>query len=227
MKETIEYIGLLGTAITIWRKVQKDGTETLKEEGGEERLSNLIDYATEKLLWKIDPKVILDEICSDSQGIEMRLGILNDEYKLQFHLDVIDQMLYEPIHLPCGMALDAMEDLKRAFEDTWQEITDVIEIAKKHIPQATTKMNKPARRKPCYSDYTTEEKLKEAHTKFDGKHGADFCRGVLRITLEPGLTDLPSFRMFDEEFPNMVVKSEYNRITKTLFGNLSKHEKFK
>lgn len=227
MKKTIEYIGMLGTAITIWRAVQKNGTERLKEEGGEERLANLIDYATEKLLWKIDSKVILDDICSDSQGIKMRLGILNDEYKLQFHLDVIDQMLYGPIHLPCGMALDAMEDLKRAFEDTWQEITDVIEIAKKHIPQATTKMNKPARRKPCYSDYTTEEKLKEAHTKFDGKHGVDFCRGVLRITLEPGLTDLPSFRMFDEEFPNMIVRSEYNRIKDTVFGNLSKHKKFK
>ena len=54
MTKTIEYIGMMGTAITIWRAVQKNGTERLKEEGGEERLSKLIDYARECLLWKID-----------------------------------------------------------------------------------------------------------------------------------------------------------------------------
>jgi hypothetical protein len=99
---------MLGTAITIWRAVQKDGTERIKEEGGEESLSKLIDYARENLLWKIDSKVILDEICADCQGIKMRLGILNDEYKLQFHLDVIDQMLYEPIHCLFLILVDSL-----------------------------------------------------------------------------------------------------------------------
>ena len=212
MKETIEYIGLLGTAITIWRKVQKDGTETLKEEGGEERLSKLIDYATEKLLWKIDPKVILDEICSDSQGIEMRLGILNDEYKLQFHLDVIDQMLYEPIHLPCGMALDAMEDLKRAFEDTWQEITDVIEIAKKHIPQAHSKKSNPKTKKTT-SKWWKDGKLEEAQEIFRGQRGAAVARAILRMVYEPPLP-LPTYNDFNEKFPDVLKKSYFSKIRK-------------
>lgn len=210
MKETIEYIGLLGTAITIWRKVQKDGTETLKEEGGEERLSNLIDYATEKLLWKIDPKVILGEICSDSQGIEMRLGILNDEYKLQFHLDVIDQMLYEPIHLPCGMALDAMEDLKRAFEDTWQEITDVIEIANTHTPQAHSKKSNP-KTKETTSKWWKDGKLEEAQAKFKGQEGAATVRAILRMVYDPDMP-LPTFKEFKMKFPDVIERSYYYRV---------------
>lgn len=212
MTKTIEYIGMMGTAITIWRAVQKNGTERLKEEGGEERLSKLIDYATEKLLWKIDSKVILDDICSDSQGIKMRLGILNDEYKLQFHLDVIDQMLYEPIHLPCGMALDAMEDLKRAFEDTWQEITDVIEIAKKHIPQATTKMNNPSTKKPT-SKWWKDGKLEEAQAKFKGQKGAKTVRAILRMVYDTDLP-LPTFIDFKEKFPGVIGKTYFHRIRK-------------
>lgn len=201
MTKTIEYIGMMGTAITIWRAVQKNGTERLKEKGGEERLSKLIDYATEKLLWKIDSKVILDDICSDSQGIKMRLGILNDEYKLQFHLDVIDQMLYEPIHLPCGMALDAMEDLKRAFEDTWQEITDVIEIAKKHIPGT----------KESVSKWWKDGKLEEAQAKFKGQEGSATVRAILRMAYDPDMP-LPTFKEFKMKFPDVIESSEYYRV---------------
>lgn len=210
MTKTIEYIGMMGTAITIWRAVQKNGTERLKEEGGEERLANLIDYATEKLLWKIDSKVILDDICSDSQGIKMRLGILNDEYKLQFHLDVIDQMLYEPIHLPCGMALDAMRELKEAFEDTWQEITDVIEIAKKHIPQATTKMDNPSTKKPT-SKWWKDGKLEEAQAKFKGQKGSATVRAILRMTYDPDMP-LPKFKEFKMKFPDVIERSDYYRV---------------
>ena len=200
MKKTIEYIGMLGTAIIIWRAVQKNGTERLKEEGGEESLSREIDLATE-YLYKIDPKVILDEICADSQGIKMRLGILDDEYKLQFHLDVIDQMLYEPIHLPCGMALDAMEDLKRAFEDTWQEITDVIEIAKKHIPGT----------KESVSKWWKDGKLEEAQSKFKGQEGSATVRAILRMAYDPDMP-LPTFKEFKMKFPDVIESSEYYRV---------------
>lgn len=210
MIKTIEYIGMMGTAITIWRAVQKNGTERLKEEGGEERLANLIDYATEKLLWKIDPKVILNEICSDSQGIEMRLGILNDEYKLQFQLDVIDQMLYEPIHLPCGMALDAMEDLKRAFEDTWQEITDVIEIANTHTPQAHSKKSNPKTKKTT-SKWWKDGKLEEAQAKFKGQKGSATVRAILRMVYDTDFP-LPTFRDFKEKFPDVIGKTDFHRI---------------
>ena len=211
MKKTIEYIGMLGTAIIIWRAVQKNGTERLKEEGGEESLSREIDLATE-YLYKIDPKVILDEICADSQGIKMRLGILDDEYKLQFHLDVIDQMLYEPIHLPCGMALDAMEDLKRAFEDTWQEITDVIDIAKKHIPQVATKKDNASNKKTTL-EWWKDGKLEEAQEKFDGQSGAAVARAILRMVYDTDLP-LPTFMDFKEKFPNVIGKTYFHRIRK-------------
>lgn len=201
MKNTIEYIGMLGTAITIWRAVQKNGTERLKEEGGEERLSKLIDYATEKLLWKIDSKVILSEICSDSQSIKMKLDILNSEYKFQYHLDVIDKMLYEPIHLPCGMALDAMRELKEAFEDTWQEITDVIEIAKKHIPGT----------KESVSKWWKDGKLEEAQEIFRGQSGAAVARAILRMVYDPDLP-LPTYNDFEKKFPDVIKSSEYYRV---------------
>ena len=221
MKKTIEYIGMLGTAIIIWRAVQKNGTERLKEEGGEESLSREIDLATE-YLYKIDPKVILDEICADSQGIKMRLGILDDEYKLQFHLDVIDQMLYEPIHLPCGMALDAMEDLKRAFEDTWQEITDVIDIAKKHIPQVATKKDNASNKKTTLK-WWKDGKLEEAQEKFDGQSGAAVARAILRMVYDTDLP-LPTFMDFKEKFPNVIGKTYFHRIRKE-FGPSPQIEK--
>lgn len=210
MKNTIEYIGMLGTAIIIWRAVQKNGTERLKEEGGEESLSRQIDLATE-YLYKIDPKVILDEICADSQGIKMRLDILNDEYRLQKHLDIIDKMLYQTILLPTGnMAFDAMEDLKGELEIIWQEITDVIEIAKKHIPQATTKMNNPSTKKPT-SKWWKDGKLEEAQAKFKGQEGSATVRAILRMAYDPDMP-LPKFKEFKMKFPDVIKSSEYYRV---------------
>lgn len=204
MKNTIEYIGMMGTAITIWRSVQTSGAEELKEDGGEERLAKRIDYARENLLWKIDSKVILDEICADCQGIKMRLGILDDEYKLKFHLDVIDQMLNEPIHLPTGnMAFDAMKDLKAAFEESWQEITDVMEIAAKHIPQASHKKPK--------SKWWKDGKLEEAQAKFKGQGGCATVRAILRMAYDPDMP-LPKFKEFEMKFPDVIESSEYYRV---------------
>lgn len=211
MTKTIEYIEMLGTAITIWRSVQTSGAEELKEDGGEERLAKRIDYARENLLWKIDSKVILDEICADCQGIKMRLGILDDEYKLKFHLDVIDQMLNEPIHLPTGnMAFDAMKDLKAAFEESWQEITDVMEIAAKHIPQSTAKKDNPRTKKPA-SKWWKDGKLEEAQAKFKGQKGSKTVRAILRMVYDPDMP-LPSFVEFKEKFPDVIGKTDFHRI---------------
>ena len=212
MKKTIEYIGMLGTAIIIWRAVQKNGTERLKEEGGEESLSREIDLATE-YLYKIDPKVILDEICADTQGIKMRLDILNDEYRLQKHLDIIDKMLYQTILLPTGnMAFDAMNDLKGELEIIWQEITDVIDIAKKHIPQVATKKDNASNKKTTLK-WWKDGKLEEAQEKFDGQSGAAVARAILRMVYDTDLP-LPTFMDFKEKFPNVIGKTYFHRIRK-------------
>lgn len=199
MTKTIEYIGMMGTAITVWRAVQKDGAGGLEEE----RLASLIDYATTKLLWKIDAKVILSEICSDSQSIKMKLDILNSEYKFQYHLDVIDEMLFEPLRVPDGMALDAMRDLKRAFEDTWQEITDVIEIAKKHIPGT----------KESVSKWWKDGKLEEAQEIFRGQSGTAVVRAILRMVYDPTLPP-PTYNDFKEKFPDVIGKTDFYRARK-------------
>lgn len=203
MRATIEYIGMLGTAIKIWRSVQTDGAVRLKEDGGEESLSKLIDYARESLLWKIETKDILQELLADSQNVQMRLNVLSNEYKMQSTLDIIDQMLYEPINLPAGnMAFDAMKDLKGAFEELWQEITDVVETAKKYIPPKKTKKEKKV---PNFRDiiqYPDKERLiRRLHELIDGKGGADVGSVLLRAKLiDHYLTRNPKQEEYESEF---------------------------
>lgn len=203
MRATIEYIGILGTAIKIWRSVQTDGAVRLKEDGGEESLSKLIDYARESLLWKIETKDILEELLSDSQNVQMRLNVLSNEYKMQSTLDIIDQMLYEPINLPAGnMAFDAMKDLKGAFEELWQEITDVVETAKKYV---TPKKTKKEKKVPNFRDiiqYPDKERLiKRLHELIDGKGGADVGSVLLRAKLiDHYLTRNPKRAEYESEF---------------------------